>query len=254
MSATERRIGVVTGASSGIGAAIARACGEQGWTVALGARRLDRLTDVENAIAAAGGRAYSHALDVTDAASIDEFFTAVERDVGSPDLVVNNAGIGIPGRLHEVAIEDLRRELETDLLGPMLVTRRALPSMLERRHGDVVFVSSMNAVAPRPLQAGYTAAKAGIEGLAGVLRMELEGSGVRTIVLRLGPAFSEFGLAWGTEALIGVLEQWNKWGLMRHNAMLDPGQAAAALLAAVMAPRGVQFDVLQINPEAPVSE
>jgi NADP-dependent 3-hydroxy acid dehydrogenase YdfG len=252
MTKITRRTVVVTGASSGIGAAVARAFGTLGWTVALGARRVDRLREVESTVVAAGGTAFTQSLDVTDAASIDAFFTAVEADLGGVDVVVNNAGIGIPGRVHELSVDDLRREIDTDLLGPILVTRRALPAMLERRAGDVVFVSSMNSVQPRPLQAGYTAAKAGIEGFAAALRMELEGAGVRAIVLRLGPTFSEFGLGWENDMLIGVLEQWNKWGLMRHNAMLHADQAAGAVVAAVTAPRGVQFDVLQVNPEAPV--
>lgn len=248
-----KRVAVVTGASSGIGAAVARAFGALGWNVALGARRMERMKEVERAVAAAGGKALAAPLDVTDAGSIDAFFAAVESTFGAADLVVNNAGVGIPGRLHELSVEDLRREIETDLLGPMLVTRKALPAMIERRSGDVVFVSSMNSVAPRPMQTGYTAAKAGVEGFAAALRMELEGTGVRAIVLRLGPTLSEFGFGWGNDRLIEVIEHWNHWGLMRHNVMLEADQAAGAVVAAVTAPRGVQFDVLQVNPEAPVA-
>lgn len=248
------RVAVVTGASSGVGKSIALAFGALGWSVALGARRVERLEETARAVESAGGRAFACALDVTDEDSIERFFRATEAAFGPPDLLVNNAGIGIPGRLQDVAVADLRREIATDLLGPMLVTRRALARMIERRLGDVVFVSSMNAVAPRPFQAGYTAAKAGLEGLAAALRMDLEGTGVRVIVLRLGPTLSDFGLAWDSSLLIHVVETWQRWGLIRHNEMLEPDRAAAVVVAAVTAPRGMQLDVVQVNPEAPVGE
>lgn len=245
---------LVTGASSGVGASIATAFGALGWRVAVGARRSDRLAETATAITAAGGVAFTHALDVTSPESIDAFFAASEAELGAADVVINNAGVGIPGRIHELSVADLERELATNLLGPMLVTRRALPAMLEKRSGDVVFVSSMNAVAPRPFQVGYTAAKAGVEGLAQALRMDLEGTGVRTVILRLGPTISEFGLGWDSNVLLGVIESWQRWGFMRHMGMLEAARVAEAVVAAVTAPRGIQFDVIQVNPEAPPTE
>ena len=250
---SEVRSVVVTGASSGVGAAIAGAFGALGWRVAIGARRSDRLEETARAIETAGGTAFAHPLDVTNAESIDAFFAASEAAIGAVDVVINNAGIGVPGRIHELAVAELERELATNLLGPMLVTRRALPKMLERKCGDVVFISSMNAVAPRPFQVGYTAAKAGVEGLAQALRMDLEGTGIRTAILRLGPTVSEFGLGWDPNVLLGVIESWQRWGFMRHLGMLDASRVAEAVVAAVTAPRGVQFDVIQVNPEAPTS-
>jgi NADP-dependent 3-hydroxy acid dehydrogenase YdfG len=251
---SEARTVIVTGASSGVGAAIASAFGGLGWRVAIGARRAEKLADTAAAVAGAGGKVFSHALDVTVPDSIDAFFAATEAALGAADVVINNAGIGVPGKIHELGVADLERELATNLLGPMLVTRRALPAMLERRAGDIVFVSSMNAVAPRPYQAGYTASKAGVEGLAHALRMDLEGTGIRTSILRLGPTFSEFGLGWDSDLLLGVIESWQRWGFMRHMGMLDATRVAEAVVAAVTAPRGVQFDVIQVNPEAPPPE
>jgi len=245
---------LVTGASSGVGAAIASAFAALGWSVVVGARRLERLAETARAIEAAGGTAMVVPLDVTRPASIDGCFEAAEAKLGPVDVVVNNAGVGIPGLIHELGVDDLERELATNLLGPMLVTRRALPAMLERRRGDLVFVSSMNAVLPRPLQAGYTAAKAGIEGFAGALRMDLEGTGVRAITLRLGPTYSEFGFGWSPDVTARVVESWQHWGLLRHTAMMDPQRAAETIVAAVTAPRGAQMDVIQLNPEAPLPE
>ena len=245
------RTAVVTGASSGIGAAIARTLGRHGFPVALGARRTDRLAAVAREVEDAGGRAFAHPLDVTQPASIDAFFTAVESALGAPEVVVSNAGIGVPGALDELAVEDLQRDIATNLVGPMLVARRALPAMRGRRRGDLVFVSSMNAVAPRPLQLGYTAAKAGVEAMAHTLRMELEGTGVRAIVVRPGPTRSEFGFGFGPEILARIMDSWKQWGFLRHMELLEGEDVAAAVVAAVSAPPGVSFDVIQVNPEGP---
>jgi NADP-dependent 3-hydroxy acid dehydrogenase YdfG len=242
---------LVTGASSGIGAAIAQAFGACGWPVALGARRTDRLEEVAGAIEAAGGRALAHALDVREPASIEAFFAAAEQAFGAIDVVVSNAGLGIPGLLHELTVEDLHTEIAVNLLGPMLVARRALPSMLARGHGTLVFISSMNVVAPRPFQIGYTAAKAGVEGVAQTLRMELEGTGVRSIVVRPGPTRSEFGVRWGVDILDRVLTSWKHWGFLRHAGLLDPEAVADAVVGAVTAPPGTNLDVIQVNPEGP---
>jgi NADP-dependent 3-hydroxy acid dehydrogenase YdfG len=257
MSGTEQTSGraeagrtlLVTGASSGIGAAIARAFGARGWAVAIGARRTDRLEEVARAVEQAGGRAFAHPLDVTEPASIETFFAAAEARLGPMDAVVNNAGIGTPGALHELAVDDIQRELATNLLGPMLVTRRALPGMLARRRGDLVFISSMNVVAPRPLQVGYTAAKAGVEGMAHTLRMELEGTGVRSLIVRPGPTRSEFGFRWEPDVLGRALDAWKHWGFMRHTDILDGDRVAQAVVAAVTAPPGTSLDVIQVNPD-----
>jgi NADP-dependent 3-hydroxy acid dehydrogenase YdfG len=250
---TAVRTAVVTGASSGIGAAIARALGALGWTVALGARRTELLAEVAQGVETAGGRAFAHALDVSDAASIDAFFAATEAALGPADVLVSNAGIGVPGLVHELSAADLERELRTNLLGPMWLTRRALPAMLERKRGDLVYVSSMNVVEPRPFQAGYTAGKAGLEGFAHVLRKDLEGTGVRTTIVRPGATRSEFGFGWEPDILVRVLDSWKLWGYLRHMDMMDGEQVALAVVHAVTAPPGLSMDVVQVNPERAVT-
>ena len=194
-----QRTALVTGASSGLGAAIARALGALGWSVAIGARRLDPLKDVAVQVEAAGGIAFAHVLDVSDLGSIEAFVAATEQRFGPIDTVVSNAGISTPGRLFELSVEDLRLEIDTNLLGPMLLTRLVLPSLIERRSGDLVFISSQNAVIPRPLQLGYTATKTGLEAMVRVLQMELEGSGVRATTVRPGSNPFEFWDGLGSE-------------------------------------------------------
>jgi NAD(P)-dependent dehydrogenase (short-subunit alcohol dehydrogenase family) len=154
--------------------------------------------------------------------------------------------------MHEAKTEDLRRELEVNLLGPMLVSRRALRSMRALGRGDIVFVTSLNAVAPRPLQTGYTASKAGLEGVARVLRMELEGTGIRSTIVRPGPTISDFAQQWPEGALERAADMWRDWSLWRHDVFLPPASVAAAIVSAVTAPTGTHIDEIQINPVAPV--
>ncbi len=230
------RIAIVTGASSGIGAATALELARAGYHVALGARRVERLREVANQIEAAGGRAFAHFLDVAQPESIDAFYAAAETALGPIELLVNNAGMSILNLLPDAKVEDLRAELEVNLLGPMLLCRRAIPGMLARRRGDLVFVGSENAVRPRPYQAAYTAAKAGIEGLARVLAMELDGSGVRSIVVRVGPTGSEFGSRMDHGMLKRALEAWRYWGVQRHLHFMPSESVARAIARVVAAP------------------
>jgi NADP-dependent 3-hydroxy acid dehydrogenase YdfG len=232
-----------------VGAATAVAFGALGWKVAIGARRSDRLAETAAAVRSAGGEPLAHDLDVTKPESIDAFFAAAEAVFGGVDTVVSNAGVGRPGLLHEVSVAELREEIETNLIGTMLVARRALPSMIERRRGDLIFLSSMSVAEIRPFQPGYTASKAGVEGMASVLRKDLEGTGVRSTVVRLGATRSEFGLGWDPDVLMRVIETWQRWGFMRHMEMLEPEDVAAAIVAIVTAAPTVSHDIVQLNPE-----
>jgi NADP-dependent 3-hydroxy acid dehydrogenase YdfG len=111
----------------------------------------------------------------------------------------------------------------------------------------------MNVVEPRPFQAGYTAGKAGLEGLAHVLRKDLEGTGVRATIVRPGATRSEFGFGWEPDILVRVLDSWKLWGYLRHMDMMDGEQVALAVVHAVTAPPGLNMDVIQVNPERAVT-
>jgi NADP-dependent 3-hydroxy acid dehydrogenase YdfG len=245
------RTALVTGASSGLGAAIARALGALGWSVAIGARGLDRLEAVAKEVEAGGGRAFAHRLDVSIPESIESFVDAAEAHFGPIDTIVSNAGVSIPGRLDELSVDEIRRELDTNLLGPMVLTRRVVPGLVERGRGDLVFVSSQNAVVPRPLQLGYTAGKTGLEAMVRVLQMELEGTGVRATTIRPGPSHSRFGRDWDPGIIQRILASWQRWGVLRHHQYLPAEATAGAVVAAVTAPPGTHFDLIQINPEGP---
>jgi NADP-dependent 3-hydroxy acid dehydrogenase YdfG len=251
---SDTRTAVVTGASSGIGRAIAVELGGLGWAVALGARRTDRLAETAREVEGRGGTALPHPLDVTDPSSAERFFAAAEAGLGPVDVLVNNAGVATPGWIDEVPPDALAREVATNLLGPLLMSRLAVASMRDRQRGDLVFITSDATRHVRPRMAAYTATKAGLEALAHTLAVELEGTGIRSTTVRVGPTVSEFGFSWPMETLEELLVYWPRFGLQRHPGLLEPDAVARAVVAAVTAPAGVHVDTIEVQPEAPVGD
>ncbi|QIG42920.1 SDR family oxidoreductase [Nocardioides anomalus] len=249
-----RRPAVVTGASSGIGAATALTLARAGFPVALGARRTDRLEEVAAQIRADGGEAAVHALDLTDDGSVQAFAKAVTDELGPIEVVVSNAGAVAPGKLTEIDSERVTRELDLAMVGAHRLVRAFVPGMLERRRGDLLFVSSDTAVQPRPFMAAYSASKWGLEGLVASLQLELEGTGVRASVVRPGPTWSGMGEDWDPDDAAFVLNQWVRFGLARHPHFMKPAAVAEAIATVVGAPRGVHLKLVEVSPEAPLED
>lgn len=259
---TSPRTALITGASSGIGAAIALEMASHGWKIAIGARRFHRLAETAEAARAQGAaEVYAGDLDVTDDASVERFFAASETALGVADVIVNNAGVS---RFHWLADTDtrwLRREIETNLIGPMVVTHRALaPLLATRLEADVVMVSSDAARHPRPGQLAYGASKAGLENYAGALSLALEGTGIRVITLRLGPALSEFAMAWDLdpEPTATRTAHWASFGLrdarmLARDALglMMPVDVARAVVHAVTQPRHLHVETIELQPSVP---
>jgi NADP-dependent 3-hydroxy acid dehydrogenase YdfG len=250
----ERRPAVVTGASSGIGAATALSLAAAGFPVALGARRSDKLEEVAAQIRADGGEAVTHPLDLTDEDSVETFAKAVQAELGDIEVVVSNAGAVAPGTIVEVDSERFTRELDLTVVGAHRLVKAFVPAMIERRRGDVVFISSDTAVRPRPFMAAYSSGKWGLEGLAQSLQLELEGTGVRASIVRPGPTWSEMGSDWDADEAGFVLTQWVRFGMARHPHFMKPAAVADAITAVVSAPRGVHLSLVEVNPEAPLEE
>jgi NADP-dependent 3-hydroxy acid dehydrogenase YdfG len=244
-----RRTAILTGASSGIGADTAAELGRLGYHLALGARRVARLADTAKRVEEAGGRAFAHALDVRDPASVEAFCAAAEHALGHVDVLINNAGENRAGLIHEASLEDLRSDVEVNLLGAIYMTRRVLPGMLARGRGDVVFLGSDSAKHPRPYQGAYAAAKWGLEAFARVLEMETEGAGVRSILVRVGPTGSEFGNQMPKAQIPKILESWKYWGVLRHLHWMPGTSVARAIARVVEIPLEESYPtVLEIQP------
>jgi NADP-dependent 3-hydroxy acid dehydrogenase YdfG len=243
------RTAILTGASSGLGADTAVELGRLGYQLALGARRLPRLQETAKKVEEAGGRAFAHPLDVRDPASVEAFCAAAERALGPVDLLINNAGENRAGLIHETSTDDLRSDVEINLLGAIFMTRRVLPGMLARGRGDVVFIGSDSALRPRPYQGAYAAAKWGLEAFARVLEMETEGSGVRSILVRVGPTGSEFGNRMPKPQIPRILEAWKYWGVFRHMHWMPGTSVARAIARVVEIPLEESYPtVLEIQP------
>ena len=249
-----RRPAVVTGASSGIGAATALSLAAAGFPVALGARRTDRCEEVAAKVREGGGEAVVHALDVTDESSVTTFAEKVTAELGDIEVVVSNAGAVGPGTIHEVESERFARELDLNIVGAHRLVRAFVPGMVERRRGDLVFVSSDVAVRARPFMSSYAAGKWGLEGLAHAMQMELEGTGVRASIVRPGPTWSEMGSDWDADEAAFVLNQWVRFGHARHPHFLKPTAIADAITTVVSAPRGVHLNLVEVSPEAPLED
>lgn len=183
-------VAVVTGASSGIGAATAVALGAAGYEVVLGARRVDKLTDVAHRIGDAGGSARVVELDVTDQDTVDALAAAVAQC----DVLVNNAGGALGMESVEGAVEDKWRWMyEVNVLGTLRVTRALLPA-LKVAKGAVITIGSIAARQNYPGGAGYNAAKHGERALTEVLRQEIAVDGVRVTEIDPGRVHTDFSL------------------------------------------------------------
>ena len=184
---------VLTGASSGIGAAAALRFARAGAHLALGARRLDRLQVIADRCRAAGAASVAvRRTDVTRRDDCRALVLGAVRDHERVDVVVNNAGLGWMGKVHEMPEADVRTLVETNLLGTIWTTQAALPSMLERRRGVIVNVASVVSFRSLPYSTVYSATKHAMAGFSHGLRGELTGTGVKVSTVYPGPTRSEF--------------------------------------------------------------
>ena len=249
----DRRPAIVTGASSGIGRATAIALAALGHPVALGARRVDQCEEAAAAIRSAGGEAVAIHLDLADGDSIERFATAAVEALGEVEIVISNAAQNMAGAVLDTDPNQLEGVLEVNIVGTHRLVRSLVPAMVDRRRGDVVFVTSDVAERPRPAMAAYVTSKWGLEGYVHSLQMELEGSGVRATILRPGPTLTGMGMDWDPEVTGVVIEQWAAWGFARHSNFMRPAGVAQAVCAVVSLPRGTHATVIELQPEAPLA-
>jgi NAD(P)-dependent dehydrogenase (short-subunit alcohol dehydrogenase family) len=181
-----RPVALVTGASSGIGLAIAEQLIADGFWVFAGARRLDRMA----ALAVRGARLIP--LDVSDDASMQAAIATLRAEAGRLDALVNNAGYGSYGSLEEVSIAEGRRQMEVNVIGLARLTQLALPMMRAQRSGRIVNMSSMGGRISEPFGSWYHATKFAVEGLSDCLRMEVKQFGIDVIVIQPGSIRTEW--------------------------------------------------------------
>jgi NADP-dependent 3-hydroxy acid dehydrogenase YdfG len=230
------RTALVTGASRGIGAAVARQLAAEGVRVALLARSASPLRDLA---AALGHGAVAIPCDLRRADAPDVAAAALrELDAEAPDIIVNNAGAFLIAPAHETSVDVFRDTLEMNLVAPFGLVRRFLPGMRARGSGHVVTIGSIADRAVFPGNAAYAASKHGLRALHEVLRAELRGSGVRITLVSPGPVDTE---------LWDPIDPDHQPGFTPRSSMLAADAVAAAVCYAVTAPPSVNVDELRLS-------
>jgi short-subunit dehydrogenase len=220
----------ITGASSGIGAALARRLAQEGAHLVLVARREDRLSTLAGEIRQSGRRALVIAADVTRDGDLERAAARAREELGKVDVVVANAGFGVGGNLERLTLEDYRRQFETNVFG-VLRTVYATLDDLKRSRGRLVLVGSVSGYLPLPSSSAYAMSKAAVHLLSHTLRHELAPHGIS--VLLIAPGFVE-----------SEIRRVNNQGVFRPDAkdivpdwMQMPADKAAAVVAGAIAAR-----------------
>jgi 3-oxoacyl-[acyl-carrier protein] reductase len=207
---------LVTGASQGIGRACALALAAHGARVALAARSIDKLEQVAEEIAAAGGTALVHALDVASEHSIKAGAAAALKQCGVVDILVNNAGITRDGLMMRMKRADWDEVLATNLTGAFLLTQALLPAMLKARWGRIINITSVVGQTGQAGQTNYAASKAGLIGFTRSLAREI---GSRNITVNaVAPGYIQ-------TAMTGVLDEKQQAAMLSGLPIQRPGTA-----------------------------
>jgi short-subunit dehydrogenase len=180
---------IITGASSGIGAATARVFASAGARLVLTARNGAALTALANDLPNAP---LALPADIADAEAAQELVAAAQTRWGGVDIVINNAGIGLASPVAQLVPDDFEQVLATNLWGPLYTIQACLPLMQARGHGQIINVSSVVGLRALPYTGGYAASKAALDRLNEALRVELRGSGVAVTLVRPGTTHTSF--------------------------------------------------------------
>jgi NAD(P)-dependent dehydrogenase (short-subunit alcohol dehydrogenase family) len=186
----EGKAAFITGASSGIGAAVAKELARQGARVAIAARRLDRLTEVADAIRGAGGEALPVACDVTYRASVEMAVNTAAEHFGGLDIVLANAGFYVDGIVQQLEPDDYRRQMETNFFGALHTVYAALPH-LEKSRGRLGIVSSVMGLMAMPAASAYCASKYALCGFGECIHYDLAPVGISVTMVNPGLVESE---------------------------------------------------------------
>ena len=190
-SGIEGRVVVITGASSGLGEATARLLSAQGASIALGARRLDRIERLASELNAHGGKAIAVATDVTQCDQVKRLVDAAVQAFGRIDVMINNAGLMPNSPLERLKIDDWNRMIDVNIKGVLYGIAAALPHMKRQKAGHIINVSSVAGHKVRPGNAVYAATKHAVRVLSEGLRMEVKPYNIRTTVISPGAVATE---------------------------------------------------------------
>ena len=239
----EKRIAVVTGASSGIGEATAEKLAGEGAAVALGARRKDRIDGLAEKI---GDSAHALEVDVSDEAAARGFVESAAEAMGGLDALVNNAGVMLLGPVRGADTEEWRRMIEVNLLGLLYCTHAALPLMQEGGGGHIVNVSSVAGRTANLGSAVYNMTKWGVNGFSEGMRQEVLHSNIRVTILE--PGFVATELQGHNENPVVVENIEKMRDQIGEDGVLQAEDMANAILFALSQPENVSINEILVRP------
>ncbi len=228
---------IVTGASRGIGRAIAEALAAEGMRLVLNARTAGPLADIATALRAKGGVVKALAGDIAEELTAARLVETATTNGGRLDVVVNNAGIGHHGPLEEMEPAEFDRVCRTNLRGPFLLMRAAIPALRRGGGGTLVSIASLAGVNPVPQRAVYAATKWGLIGMSRSLLQEVRRDGIRVLILEPGSTLTEFG--------------HDAAKMANADKLLRPEDVAAVLVAALKLPARATVSEIEIRPTDP---
>jgi 3-hydroxy acid dehydrogenase/malonic semialdehyde reductase len=233
---------LVTGASGGMGTAICRALIADGRRVVLADREAEPVQALAREL---GEQAHALVLDITDAAAVEALPAMVPSAFGPIDVLVNNAGHDIGGRLRfDVgSMEDWASIIATNLIGTLRVTRAVLPGMVERDRGDIVMMSSINALRIIPDMAAYSTSKSGLHAFTETLRGELAETAIRLV--EINPGLTKTGIIRRRYRGDNAMEQAY---FDQFKMALEPEDIARSIMFAISQPAHVQVAQMVVLP------
>jgi len=233
------RWALVTGASAGIGRALAEQLAAEGANLFLTARRLDRLNEIADWLRMQRGiEVETLAADLIEPGAPNEIYKRTEASGIHPSLLVNNAGSFKLATADTADPRDFARAIDVNLVAPFRLVRAFLPDMRARKRGHLVSIGSIADHVAFPENSAYAASKFGLRGLHEVLRTELIGSGVRTTLVSPGPVDT---------ALWDEINPDERPGFTPRASMLGPDAVAAAVMFAVTQPADVNIDEIRVS-------
>jgi len=242
MTQQNQKIVLITGASSGIGAATARLLAADGHHVVLGARRTDRLETLVGDIRAAGGSAEYRALDVTDADDMQSFALAAHARHGRIDVLINNAGVMPLSRLDALMLNEWDRMIDVNVRGVLYGIAAVLPLMQAARSGQIVNVSSIGGHAVSPTAAVYCATKFAVRAISEGLRQEVGGD-IRVTVISPGVTESELAESISDEGGRAEMREFRK-------IAIGADAIARSIAYAMAQPADVDVSEIIVRPTA----
>lgn len=225
----QNKIALITGASRGIGRAIARSLSAYHMKLGLLGRSENLLREAAKEVTAAGSEAFVLCADLTEQPALNKAIHEFKQKIGTPDYLINNAGIGVRRSWKNITLAQELEMIATNYIAPVILTRLILPDMLERDGGHIININSIAGMYAAPYQGAYCASKAALRAYALSLAYELEKTNVKITTIYPGPVDTDF------------LDRPDFEGFRNKKEMTSPETIAKAVLSAIDDPRETVF-------------